>query len=137
MRGARLVSKRSFNALITGLFACASAPTEGDGLGRLRHFRPARRDEVVYSPHSSINHPDADLDNAKSLQRDIGGLATNEPRAENAEEAHANEQHRKRNGGKASCLFKDSHAALRCFFSGHGLPATINYQPSTFPVTRH
>ena len=57
----------------------------GDGLGRLFHFRPARRDEFVHAPHSSVDHADALLDNAKAFQRDVARFATNEPGAEDAD----------------------------------------------------
>src|SRR5436190_948544 len=65
---------------------------------------------------SSVDHPDADLDETKPLQRHVGGLAINEPRAKDAEQAQADEQHGKRNGGKAKCLLEDSHPGFRCSF---------------------
>src|SRR4030095_14709038 len=88
----------------------------GDGLGSLPHFRSARRDEVVHPAHSGIDHPDADLDETKPLRREVGGLAINEPRAKDAEQAQADEQHGKRNGGNANCLLEDWHSWFRCSF---------------------
>src|SRR5207248_11747225 len=85
-----------------------------DGLGRLPHFRPTAPDEVVYPPYSSVDHPDAHLDNAKPLQRHVASLTINEPRAEDADEAQNNEQHRKGNSSKASRLLEDFHTGFLC-----------------------
>ena len=125
MRGAKLVSKRSLSALSTGLFACACDAGGGNGLGSLPHFRPARRDEVVHPAHTGIDHPDADLDETKTLQCNIGGLTINEPCAKNTEQAQADEQHGKRNGGKAKCLLDDWHVHSDVLFrSKHGYRLT-------------
>jgi hypothetical protein len=62
-----------------------------DGLGGLPHFRPACRDKVVDTSNSGIHRSDADFDDAESFQRDVARFATNEPRAEDADDAHANE----------------------------------------------
>jgi hypothetical protein len=86
-----------------------------DGLGGLSHFRPARRDPFIDPPYSSIDHPDADLDNAKSFQRYIARLSINEPRAEDASDAHCDEQRRERDCAKASYLFENSHTEVGCF----------------------
>jgi hypothetical protein len=64
--------------------------------------------------YSSIDHPDAHLDNAKSFKRDVASLTINEPRGEDADEAQTNEQHRKANGGKASCLLEHYHTGFLC-----------------------
>src|SRR5204863_2650915 len=82
----------------------------------LPHFRPARRDQVVHPIHSGIDHPDTYLDETKPLQRDVCGLAINEPRAKDGGQAQADEQHGKRNGGKAKCLLEDWHSGFRCSF---------------------
>jgi hypothetical protein len=107
MRGARLVSRALVQRVEHGAVRLRLCANGGDGLGGLPHFRPARRDEVVHPPHSGIDHPDSGLDETKPLQRDVGGLAINEPRAEDAEEAQADEQHGKGNGSKANCLLED------------------------------
>ena len=80
-----------------------------DGLGGLAHFRPALRDEVVHPPHAGIDHPGTGFDHAKPFQRDIGGLAIDLPRAEDAAQAQANDQDRKGDGSNTSCLLEDSH----------------------------
>jgi hypothetical protein len=115
MRGAKLVSKRSFSAFSTGLFACACAPA---AVMVSEACRTSVRlvVEVVHPAHSGIDHSDAGLDEAKPFQRDVGGLAINEPRAKDAEQAQADEQHGKRNGGKANCLLDDWHPGFRCSF---------------------
>lgn len=85
--------------------------TDGsDGFGGLPHFHPARRNEVVHPPHSGIDHFDPGLDETKPLQRDVGCFAINEPRAEDAEEAEADEQHGNGNCAKANCFLEDWHA---------------------------
>jgi hypothetical protein len=76
---------------------------------------------LVHPPHSGIDHFDPGLDEAKPLQRDVGGFAINEPRAEDAEEAQADEQHGNGNGGKANCLLEDWHAGFRCSFQAKAL----------------
>src|SRR4029079_5986328 len=88
----------------------------GDGLGSLAHFCPAPRHEVIHPAHSGIDHPDADLDETKTLQRDVGGLAINEPRTKDAKQAHAAAPYGKRNGGKANRLLEDWHPGFRCSF---------------------
>src|SRR4029077_22339 len=66
--------------------------------------------------HSSIDHFDPGLDEAKPLQRDVGCFAINEPRAEDAEEAEADEQHGHGNCGKANCFLEDWHAGSDVLF---------------------
>src|SRR5205814_8430168 len=93
-----------------------------DGLGGLPHFRPACRDKVVATPHPGIDHPDADFDDGKSFQRNVACFATNEPRAEDADDAHANEQRRERDGAKASYLLEDSQSACLRLAPRSGFP---------------
>jgi hypothetical protein len=96
----------------------------GDGLGSLPHFRPARRDEVVHPAHSGIDYPDADLDETKPLQRDVCGLAINEPRAKDAEEAQADEQHGQGNRGNCELSSRGLASWVAMFFSDQTLAIT-------------
>jgi len=91
-------------------------PDGADGFGSLPHFRPARRDKLVHATHSGIDHVDPRLDKTKSLQRDVGGFPIDEPRAEDADKAEADEQHGNRNGAEANYFAEDCHAAFRCSF---------------------
>jgi hypothetical protein len=61
---------------------------------------------------------DAGLDKTKPLERDVGGFAINEPRAEDADEAEADEQHGNGNSAKANYFFEDWHAEFRCSCQG-------------------
>src|SRR4029077_10764968 len=91
-------------------------PDGGDRFRGLLHFRPARRDELVHPPHSGIDHLDAGLDKTKPLQRDVGRLAINEPRAEDADEAEADEQDGNGDSAKANYFLENRHARFRCSF---------------------
>src|SRR4029077_2828425 len=91
------------------------------------------RDELVHPPHSGIDHTDAGLDEAKPLQRDVGGFAINEPRAEDADEAEADEEYSNANSAKANYFLEDWHAGFRCSFQATAL-LSPNERRAELPV---